>query len=342
MSRDRTVGETFYVLFTTRAFSTGIPGTLGGVPVVSAYEDASITQITAGITLGVDHDGVSGLNLLTMVATGANGYEAGKDYGLVITTGTVGGVSVVGEVVGEFSLGLSAAFTRLGAPAGASVSADIAGVPTTSEFEARTILAAAYFDPAADTVANVTLVATTTTNTDMVGTNNAATSAKQDTMETTLNDVPTTAEFNARTLLAASYFDPAADTVANVTLVATTTTNTDMVGTNNALLASSDGSLLTEAGGTGDQFTALALSSTEMNKIADHTIRRTWANVEASSSGDAVSFRSLFGAIAKLVNKVAASGGTLTIYRDDDITALGTQALTTDATAEPIIGIDTN
>jgi hypothetical protein len=39
----------------------------------------------------------------------------------------------------------------------------------------------------------------------MRGTESAATSAKQDTMETTLNDVPTTAEFNDRTLLAAAY-----------------------------------------------------------------------------------------------------------------------------------------
>ena len=61
-----------------------------------------------------------------------------------------------------------------------------------------------------------------------------ATSTKQDTMETTLNDVPTTAEFEARTLAAAAYFDPAADTVANVTTVGTTTTNTDMRGTDSA------------------------------------------------------------------------------------------------------------
>ena len=39
----------------------------------------------------------------------------------------------------------------------------------------------------------------------MRGTNSAATSAKQDTMETTLNDVPSTAEFEARSLLAAAY-----------------------------------------------------------------------------------------------------------------------------------------
>jgi len=113
LSRDRTVGDTFFIAFTTRAFATGIPTVLAGTPVVSAYEDAGLTQITAGITLGVDHDSVVGLNMLTLVATGANGYESGKDYNLVITTGTVGGVSVVGEVVGQFSLGLSAAAVDL-------------------------------------------------------------------------------------------------------------------------------------------------------------------------------------------------------------------------------------
>lgn len=113
MSRDRTVGDTFYIAFTTRAFATGIPTVLAGTPVISAYEDASLTQITAGLTLGVDHDSVVGLNMITIVATGGNGYETGKDYQLVITTGTVGGVSVVGEVIGQFSLGLSAAAVDL-------------------------------------------------------------------------------------------------------------------------------------------------------------------------------------------------------------------------------------
>lgn len=111
--RDITLADTFFAAFTTRAFATGIPTVLAGTPVVSAYEDAGLTQITAGITLGVDHDGVVGLNMLTVVATGANGYEAGKDYALVITTGTVGGVSVVGEVVAEFSIGRSAAAVDL-------------------------------------------------------------------------------------------------------------------------------------------------------------------------------------------------------------------------------------
>ena len=49
-------------------------------------------------------------------------------------------------------------------------------------------------------------------------------------------DGPTNAEMEARTLVAASYFDPVNDTVANVTTNSVTITNVDMVGTNNALL----------------------------------------------------------------------------------------------------------
>lgn len=111
--RDITLADTVYLTFTTRAFATGAPTVLAGTPAVSAYENNSGTQITAGITLGVSHDSVVGLNLLTVVATGVNGYENGKDYSLVITTGTVDGVSVVGEVVGEFTIGRSAAAVDL-------------------------------------------------------------------------------------------------------------------------------------------------------------------------------------------------------------------------------------
>lgn len=119
---DYTLEDTVYKRFTTRAFATGIPTVLAGTPVVSAYEDDSVTQITAGITLGVDHDSVVGLNLLTIVATAANGYEAGKSYDLVITAGTVDSVSVVGEVVWHFTLGAEAAITQIGT-AGAGLTA---------------------------------------------------------------------------------------------------------------------------------------------------------------------------------------------------------------------------
>jgi hypothetical protein len=76
--------------------------------------------------------------------------------------------------------------------------------------------------------------------------------------------------------------------------------------------------------------------------IADHVIRRTFQNACDSSDGDAKSGRSLLGAIAKLVNKVTSSGGTLTVYEDDDSTSLYTQTVTTSGAAEPITALDTD
>jgi len=126
--RDYTLEDTFDIKFTTRRFSTGAPFTLAGTPVISAYPDNDLTQLTAGITLTVDFDGVTGLNNVRVVATSGNGYAAGSTYALVITTGTVDGVSVVGEVIGEFTLGRSAAAVDLanGTDGLGALSADIA------------------------------------------------------------------------------------------------------------------------------------------------------------------------------------------------------------------------
>ena len=116
----------------------------------------------------------------------------------------------------------------------------VAGLATSSE-----IAALNDFDPAVDVVARVTLVDTTTTNTDMVDVAGLATSAEI----TALNDISAAdvyAEFTsgsnedafkadvtglatAASITALNDFDPTTDVVARVTLVDTTTTNTDMV-----------------------------------------------------------------------------------------------------------------
>ena len=98
------LGDTYYLKFTSRAFATGIPTTLAGTPALSVYEENNLTQITAGITLTADYDTVTGLNDVAIVASSGNGYEVGKYYNVVITTGTVDSVSVVGEVVGHFRI----------------------------------------------------------------------------------------------------------------------------------------------------------------------------------------------------------------------------------------------
>lgn len=100
---DIRLGDTIDIKFTTVG-TTGLPTTLAGTPVISAYPTNSLTQLTAGITLTVDFDALTGLHNVRVVATGANGYLTATNYALIITTGTVGGTSVVGYVVGAFSI----------------------------------------------------------------------------------------------------------------------------------------------------------------------------------------------------------------------------------------------
>jgi hypothetical protein len=103
MPQDIALGEFGDWKFCTVA-TTGVPTTLAGSPSVAAYPDNSATEITAGITLTVDFDSRTGLNNVHVVATEANGYAPGIKYILVITAGTVSGSSVVGYVVGEFTV----------------------------------------------------------------------------------------------------------------------------------------------------------------------------------------------------------------------------------------------
>lgn len=87
--------------------------------------------------------------------------------------------------------------------------------------------------------------------------------------------------------------------------------------------------------------TVTSMSAAVCNKIADHILRRSWATAAASGDGDTKSFRSLLGAVARLVNRWNISGSTITFYEADDSTSLGTQALSTTAGVDPVTGADT-
>lgn len=264
---DYALGSNVDLRFTTRRFSTGAPFALAGTPVISAYPDNSTTQITAGITLTTDFDAVTGLNHVRVVATSGNGYAAGSTYDLVITTGTVDGVSVVGEVIGSFSIEGRSALRPT--TAGRTLAVDAAGLG-----DANMVKVAGTAQTAGDILADT-------------------------------NDI------QARL--------PAA-------LVS-------------GRMDSSVGAM------AADVLTASALAAGAGNKVADHVLRRTYANARQSADGDAVNFRSLLGAIGKLVNKWAISGATLTVYQEDDATSTapgGTQAITATAGADPITTLDTN
>lgn len=101
---DIALGDTVDIKFSTRRFSTGSPFTLAGSPAIVAYPGNSTTEITAGITLTVDFDAITGLHNIRVVATSGNGYATATNYALVLSAGTVDSVSVVGEVVASFSI----------------------------------------------------------------------------------------------------------------------------------------------------------------------------------------------------------------------------------------------
>lgn len=117
---------------------------------------------------------------------------------------------------------------------------------------------------------------------------------------------PTVAQLNARTLLTASYFDPTADAVANVTLVATTTTNSDMVA---------------------EAPTAIVNADTLLDR-----------DMSTGTDSGSASVRTVRQALRFLRNAWAIAGGTLTVNKEDDSTASWTATVTTDAGADPVIG----
>jgi hypothetical protein len=154
--------QTLYFMFSTNA--AGVPTTLAGTPALSVYKDDSVTQTTTGVTLTVDLDSVTGLHSVKIVTTDAF-YAVGHDYSVVITTGTVGGVSAVGYVVGAFSIENRSALR----PTTAGRTLDVA---STGE-------AGLDFDNVKDatgahTLANITVPVVTTTGTATNLTNNHA------------------------------------------------------------------------------------------------------------------------------------------------------------------------
>lgn len=144
-------------------------------------EETGLTIANTDVLLSKNGQTMAAKNDVTSCSHDAKGmYNCELD---ATDTNTVGNIVIFVHVSGalavrhELQIVEEAVYDDLfgGSAAGYAGISELADVPTNSEFNARTLLASAYFDPTADTVANVTLCATTTTNTDMRGTNGANT-----------------------------------------------------------------------------------------------------------------------------------------------------------------------
>lgn len=99
---DIKLGKTITWLFTATD-STGAVATITN-PSVKVYENADAVEITAGASIA-NFDSNTGLYLISIVATTANGFESGKDYTVVLDgTSAIGSVTIADYVVGAFSI----------------------------------------------------------------------------------------------------------------------------------------------------------------------------------------------------------------------------------------------
>lgn len=94
---------TLTFLFNTLG-ANNAPITLAGTPAVSVYKGNSTTQLAEAAALTVDLDSLTGTHAVTLDLSSDAFYATGENYTVVITTGTVDGDSVVGTVVGSFSI----------------------------------------------------------------------------------------------------------------------------------------------------------------------------------------------------------------------------------------------
>lgn len=122
-------------LFNTKD-STGAPITLAGTPSLACRVNGSATQATAGLTLTVDFDSITGQHQVAVdVDNGTLALADGDIVEIYIAAGTVDSISVVGTVLARLSITdgslLSGTSTDIQAAAAAALNDTVAELSAT-------------------------------------------------------------------------------------------------------------------------------------------------------------------------------------------------------------------
>lgn len=337
--------------FSTHA-ADGTPTTLAGTPVVSVYKaNATNTETTTGVTLDVDFDSVTGLNHVRIDTSADAFYAVANDYSVVITTGTVDSVSVVGTVLATFSIEnrfneadavkiagqtvTAAAPITVGAYVGTTyaIQQDASGYTKISDGTGTGQInlnagAVPVYGTVTANVSYINGVKVGTSNLDMivfgnwVGTLTAAPVVNGSGYVTYSNTAPpTAAEIKTAIEAAGSHLALILEDT-GTTLPATLTTITGYVDCLPATW------VIPAAAGD-----AMALTSAERNSLADVVLGRSVATCETT----AAEWSLCTVILATLESSV--SGTTWTIKRSDGSTTHATKAVATDSTADPITGV---
>ncbi len=355
---DYRANDVVYGKFTTRQ-STGAPFTLAGTPALSVYKDNNTTESTTGVTLTVDFDSRTGLNHFAIdTSTDGTFYAEGHQFDVVITTGTVNSISVVGEVVGTFTLAAQSAIMpttagrKLDVSAAGEAGLDWANVgsPTTTlALTGTTIAVTQKVD--VDTIKTNPVVNAGTITFPTTATLASTTNITAGTIATVTNltNAPTAGDFTA-TMKTSIGTAVAASAVASVTgniggnvtgsvgsVVGLTASNLDTTISSRASavdLATTDGKVDDIKAQT-DLIPAAPAAVSDIPTAvqnADALLNRDMSAVTDSND------RSPLQALRFIRNKWTSSGGTLTVKKEDDTTTAWESAISTDPAAEPIVG----
>lgn len=299
---DIAFGATTRIYFNTED-PTGALVTLAGSPAV-AVRNAAGTDTTDGVTLAVDSGGTGQHKVTIDTSANPTFYATASAFVVVITAGTVGGVSAVGDFVGEFSIGLLIA---------ASVVADVGITQTGADkvWASATRTLTSFGTVVADiwAAATRTLTAfafTPSLHADYDAAKTAASPAQVAT-ELATYDAPTKAELDAAVALLA--------TAATLALVKA---KTDLIPAAPAAV--------------GDIPTAA--------QNADKLLGRTRAGGADGGRTVSEALAPLRNKVAMTAIDESAGTATMTVYADDDTTPLYTYAVSLTTLAKSMTALD--
>jgi hypothetical protein len=123
--------------------------------------------------------------------------------------------------------------------------------------------------------------------------------------------------------------------------IGTTTTNTDMRGTDSAYTGTPPTAvqIRTEIDSNSTQLAAILADVTGLDGATPNSLADALLNRDMSAVAD-TNARSPLNAMRLLRNKYSIAATTLTVTKEDDTTSAWTATITTDATADPITGSD--
>jgi hypothetical protein len=113
-----------------------------------------------------------------------------------------------------------------------------------------------------------------------------------------------------------------------------------VTATTNANVVSMASDTITASAVATDTITDVKMSTAARNAIADTIWRRSSTNIEGSSYGDTLGYKSGYGVIAQQTHKSNASLGVQTVYKADGTTVLNSRSYNSNPSAEPITGLD--